>query len=116
MHQPFAIFDANMYFPQAHTLAYSENLIGSAMFAAPVVWLTGNLALGLNVVALLSVVLCGTGTYVLARRLGVRPAFAIIAGLVFAFSPPRFFRLGQAHLTVVQWIPFGLAFLHAYLR
>ena len=115
VHQPFAIFDANMYFPQAHTLAYSENLIGSALFAAPVVWLTGNLALGLNVVALLSVVLCGTGTYVLARRLGVRPAFAIIAGLVFAFSPPRFFRLGQAHLTVVQWIPFGLAFLHAYV-
>ena len=115
VHQPFAIFDANMYFPQAHTLAYSENLIGSAMFAAPVVWLTGNLALGLNVVALLSVVLCGTGTYVLARRLGVRPAFAIIAGIVFAFSPPRFFRLGQAHLTVVQWIPFGLAFLHSYL-
>lgn len=115
-HQPFAIFDANMYYPQAHTLAYSENLIGSSIFAAPIVWLTGNLALGLNLVGLLSVVLCGVGTYVLARRLGLRPAFAILAGLVFAFSPPRFFRLGQAHLTVVHWIPFGLACLHAYLE
>jgi hypothetical protein len=114
LHQPFAIFDANMYYPQAHTLAYSESLLGSSIFAAPVVWLTGNLALGLNLVALLSVVLCGVGTYVLARRLGLRPAFAILAGLVFAFSPPRFFRLGQAHLTVVQWIPFGLAFLQTY--
>lgn len=115
LHQPFAIFDANMYYPQAHTLAYSENLIGSAILAAPIVWLTGNLALGLNLVALLSVIMCGVGTYALARRLGVRPAFAILAGLVFAFSPPRFFRLGQAHLTVVQWIPIGLTFLHSYL-
>ncbi len=34
--QPFSIFDANIYYPQRLTLAYSENLIGSAFFAAPV--------------------------------------------------------------------------------
>ena len=29
------MFDANIYYPQTLTLAYSENLIGSALFAAP---------------------------------------------------------------------------------
>ena len=68
----------------------------------------------MNIVALLSCVLCGVGTGLLARRLGVSPSGALIAGLIFAFSPPRFLRLDQLHLTTIQWVPFGLAFLHTY--
>ena len=113
-HQPLSLFDANIYYPERHTLAYSENLIGSAVVAAPVLWLTGNPVLALNLVALLSCVLCGLGTYVLARRVGIGEAGALLAGLIFAFSPPRFFRLSQMHLTTIQWVPFGLAALHAY--
>ena len=59
--------------------------------------------------------LCGIGAYVLARRLGLGPAGAVITGLIFAFAPPRFFRLGQLHLTTVQWLPFCLASLQRYL-
>jgi hypothetical protein len=113
-HQPLSIFDANIYYPERHTLAYSENLIGSAFLAAPVIWLTGNLVLAMNVVALLSCVLCGAGTYLLARRLRVGAAGATIAGLIFAFSPPRFLRLDQLHLATIQWVPFALAYLHSY--
>ena len=97
------------------TLAYSENLIGSGLIAAPILWLTGNPVLAMNVVALLSCMLCGVGAYVLGRRLGMGPAAAALTGIIFAFSPPRFFRLSQLHLTTIQWIPFGLASLHAYL-
>jgi hypothetical protein len=113
--QPLAVFDANIYHPYRRTLAYSENLIGSAFFAAPVLWLTRNPVLALNVVALTSVVLCGLGGYVLAYRLGTSAGGAFICGLVFAFAPARFFRITQIHLTTVQWIPFALASLHAYL-
>jgi hypothetical protein len=115
IHQPLSIFDANIYYPLRHTLAFSENLIGSAFVAAPVIWATGNAALALNTVALLSVLLCGLGAFLLARRLGISPAGAVVAGVIFAFSPPRFFRTGQLHLGVVQWIPFALASLHAYV-
>ena len=72
--------------------------------------------LALNLVALCSCVLCGLGTYVLARRVGIGEAGALLAGLIFAFSPPRFFRLSQMHLTTIQWVPFGLASLHAYFE
>jgi len=113
--QPLSIFDANIYHPLRHTLAFSENLIGSAFIAAPVLWITGNNVLALNTVALLSVMLCGLGAFVLARRIGIGPAGAVVAGVIFAFSPPRFFRTGQLHLGAVQWIPFALASLHAYL-
>jgi hypothetical protein len=114
-HQPLSIFDANIYYPERRTLAYSENLIGSALVAAPVLWLTRNMVLAMNLVALASCVLCGLGAYVLARRVGVGPAGATLGGIVFAFSPPRFLRLDQLHLATIQWVPFSLAYLHAYL-
>lgn len=112
---PFAIFDANIYHPLPNTLAYSENLIGSAFIAAPIIWLTGDAVLAMNLVAMSACVLCGLGAYVLARKLGVGPQGAVLAGIVFAFAPARFFRMSQIHLVAMQWIPFALAYLHAYL-
>src|SRR5262249_11725409 len=69
MHHPLSLFDANIFYPHRLTLAYSENLIGSAFLAAPVLWLTDNPVLAMNLVALLSCVLCGTGAYLLGRTL-----------------------------------------------
>ncbi len=114
LHQPLSIFDANIFYPQRRTLAYSENVIGSAFFAAPVLWITGNPALALNIVALLACVLCGLGGYVLGYRVGLSPPAALVCGVIYAFSPPRFFRTPQIHVGAVQWIPFALASLHAY--
>src|SRR4030095_2545439 len=115
LHKPWAIFNANIYYPQALTLAYGENIIGIALFAAPVIWLTGDVVLAANFASLLSCILCGLGAYVLARRLGLSVAAAILCGIIFECAPPRFFRIGQINLSNIQWIPFGLAALHAYL-
>jgi hypothetical protein len=114
--QPLSAFDANIYYPERRTLAYSENLLGSAPLAAPVIWTTGNPVLAMNLVVLLATVLCGVGAYLLACRLGIGTGGAVLCGLIFAFSPPRFLRLDQFHLATIQWIPFSLASLHAYLQ
>src|SRR2546426_2755647 len=114
-HHPWSIFDANIFYPQPRTLAYSENLIGSGLFAAPILWLTRHPVLAMNLVALPSCVLCGVGGYVLARRAGVGLLGAALSGLIFAFTPPRFLRLDQLFLTTIQWVPFGLAYVQAYL-
>ena len=113
---PLSVFDANIYHPHPKTLAFSENLIGSTLIAAPVHWLTGDPLLALNVVALSSIVLSALGAFLLARRLGLGMAAALVCGMVFAFSPARFFRLGQIHLATIHWVPFCLAFLHTYLE
>lgn len=116
LHHPLSIFDANTFYPLHRTLAYQENLIGSAFFAAPILWLTSNPVLAANFVSLLACVLCGLGAYVLARRVGLGETGALLCGVVFAFSPPRFLRFPQTHLAVVQWIPFALASLHMYFE
>jgi hypothetical protein len=112
---PWAIFDANIFFPHHNTLAYSENLIGSVLIAAPVTWLTGNPVLAMNLVVLVATMLCGVGAYVLGQRVGLSTAAAIVCGVVFAFVPPRLARLDQVHIATIQWIPFSLAYLHSYL-
>jgi len=111
---PFGIFDSNIYYPLPNTLAYSENLIGSALVAAPIIWLTGDAMLAMNLVALSATCLSGLGAYLLARKLGIGAPGAVLAGIVFAFAPARFFRMSQIHLVAMQWIPFSLAYLHAY--
>src|ERR1700674_4660287 len=93
--QPLSIFDANIFAPLHRTLAYSENLIGSGLFAAPILWLTDNPVLGVQGVALLSCVLCAIGACLLARRVGIGSPGAALSGLIFAFAPPRFLRLDQ---------------------
>jgi len=114
--QPLRLFDANIFHPEPRTLAYSEHLVGSALVGAPFLLATDNPVLALNVVVLLSCVLSGAGTFLLARQLGIGYAGAFAAGVIFAFGPPRFTRLAQLHLATLQWIPFCLAFVHAYLQ
>lgn len=113
---PLAIFDANIYYPLPNTLAYSENLIGSALIAAPIIWVTGDAMLAMNLVAMASCLLSGLGAYLLARRVGIGAIGGVVAGLVFAFAPARFFRMSQIHLVAMQWIPFALAYLHTYFE
>ena len=115
-HAPLSIFDANIFFPERNTLAYSEHQIGSALVAAPVLLATGEPLLAMNFVLLASCALSGFGAFLLGRELGLGIWGALVAGLVFAFTPPRFFRLGQLHLATVQWIPFCLLYLHRYTR
>ena len=115
-HAPLSIFDANIFYPERNTLAYSEHQIGSALVAAPVLLATGEPLLAMNLVLLASCALSGFGAFLLARELGLGIWGALVAGIVFAFTPPRFFRLGQLHLATVQWIPFCLLCLHRYAR
>lgn len=116
LHQPLHLFDANIFHPEPRTLAYSEHVVGSAVLGAPFLLASDNPVLALNAVVLLSCVLSGAGTFLLARRLGIPAWGALAAGVIFAFAPPRFTRLAQLHLATVEWIPFCLAFVHAYLR
>src|SRR5580704_2716864 len=75
--RPLAIFDANIFYPAPNTLAYSENLIGSTIVAAPVIWLTGNPVLAWTLVALGATLLGGVGAYVGGRKVGLSEPSAI---------------------------------------
>jgi hypothetical protein len=113
---PLHVFDANIFFPETRTLAYSEHLIGAALLALPLSLVTDNLDLILNFVLLLSTFLGALGCDRLARECGASPQGALLAGIVGGFCGPRLGRLTQAHLATLHFVPWALAFAVRYLR
>lgn len=108
------VWDAPIFFPYARTLAYSEHLIGIAIFTAPIEWATGNPVLAFNAAFIGSFVLAGGGMYLLARTLTGRRDAAFVAGLIFAFTPYRFAHIAHIQMLASGWMPISLWALHRY--
>ncbi|HWP46770.1 MAG TPA: discoidin domain-containing protein [Candidatus Limnocylindrales bacterium] len=113
---PQNLFQANIFYPYKNVLAYSENLLASSLFAAPILLLSQNPILAHNGVFLLSFILSGFGTYLLVRHLTHNPYAGLFSGIIFAFGPYKFSHLGHLQLLTTQWIPFCFLFLHRLLE
>lgn len=109
---PLHLFQANIFYPFPGSLTFSETLIGGAIFAAPLIWLTGNPVLAHNVLSFASFVLCGLGAYTLTYHLTRHRGGALLAGILFAYCPYRFDQFSHLQLLLIQWLPFALLFLH----
>jgi hypothetical protein len=105
---PAGLFEAPFFYPYAHSLTFSENLLGQTITALPLLWLTGNPALAANIYILLSFVLTGLFTYLLVRDLTGSRAAGVLSGVAFAFCPFRFMQMGHLHMLATQWFPFTL--------
>jgi hypothetical protein len=107
-------FNANIFYPEPLTLAYSEHLTAQMIQVLPVYALTGNIVLCHNLLFLSTFVLSGLGTYLLVRELTGSSAAGFVAGLFYAFAP---YRIGQfSHVQVLssQWMPFALYLFRRY--
>jgi hypothetical protein len=104
-------FDANIYYPNRNTLAYSEHLFSQALVSLPVNLLTGNPILAYNLVLLFGFVTSGFGMYLLARRLSGHLPGSIAAGIIFAFSPFMIAHLPHLQVITAGGIPLAFLFL-----
>ncbi len=110
------LWQAPMFYPAPDTLAWSEHLLGIAVFFAPVYWLTANPVLVYNIALLGSVVLAGMGMYLLTRDLTARSDAAWIAGLLYCCLPYRVAHLPHLQVLYAGWMPLALLALHRYFR
>jgi hypothetical protein len=104
-------FDANIYYPNRNTLAYSEHLFSQALVSLPVNLLTGNPILAYNLVLLFGFITSGFGMYLLARRLSGHLLGSIAAGIIFAFSPFMMAHLPHLQVITAGGIPLTFLFL-----
>jgi hypothetical protein len=110
-------WNANIFFPESETLAFSEHFIAQTVTVLPVYWSTGNLILSYNVAFLASFILTGLGTFLLARELTGSASGAILAATIAAFNQYRLvFELSHLHVLSIQWLPFALFALHRYFE
>jgi hypothetical protein len=107
-------FDANIFYPHARTLAYSEHLFIESLAALPVALLTGNPVLAHNIVLLLGFITSAFGMYFLARYLTGKIPPSIIAGVIYAFNPFMFAHIFQVQVLWAGGIPLAFLFLHRY--
>jgi hypothetical protein len=113
-HRPLDLFDAPIFHPATMPLAFSENLIGIALFAIPF-QLAGLKALTVyNIMLLAGFAHAGYGAFVLARMVTRHAGASLLAGVFFAFCQYKFDHLSHLQIIWSGWIPLMLAALLAY--
>jgi hypothetical protein len=108
------LWDAPIYFPYSHTLAYSDHLLGIAIFTAPLLWLTANPVLVYNLAFIASYANAGIGMYLLARVVTGRRDAAAVAAAIYAFSAFRVAHFAHLQWLMTGWLPLSLWALHRY--
>jgi len=107
-------WDANIYYPNDASLAYNEHALGLSLLVLPVALLFKNPLITYNSAFLLSFILSGFGAYLLVKYLTNNRSAAVIAGVIFAFSPYRFARIYHLNILSSEWLPFIFLCLHRY--
>lgn len=109
-------FLPELMYPEGLELALSEITPANSLLGLPLTRMFGPIV-SFNTLNLLSYVLSGFFTYLLARRLGAQPLAAWVAGIIFAFALRRYFQMSAGHLPHMptQYLPLALYGLHGLL-
>jgi hypothetical protein len=109
---PRHLFDANIYYPERGTLAYSDAVLLPAVMAAPFIHVGLPLPYVHTLLVLASFVFAGVSMWTLVRALTGSAAAGLAAGIVFAFTPFRFDHYMHLELLWTGWMPLGLLAIH----
>jgi hypothetical protein len=105
---PLALFEAPIFHPEHHSLAFSEHMFVPSLIGAPLIWAGVSPVLVYNLLIMLGFALSGFAMYwVMAAWTGSQWA-ALIAGLAYAFNAhvlTRFVHLQAMH---VEFFPIVL--------
>ena len=113
---PAQLFEANIFHPAAHALAYSEHMLGVLPVTLPAYWATGNPVFAHQLLMLSTFVLCGLSMAALVWDwTGSEPA-ALVAACLYAFARYRMESLVSVHVLVTFYFPLVLLYSSRYLR
>jgi hypothetical protein len=111
LHQPLRLFQANIFYPAADTLAYSEHLYGLAMLLFPLRLAGIGPLTAHNIAVIAAFAFSGFGAYLLGRLCTGSATAGVIAGIFYAYLPWRFTQLPHTHTLWAGWLPLMLAAL-----
>jgi hypothetical protein len=115
-HDPIRLFDGNIFHPFRDTFAYTENILGPALLAAPARLFTSNPIAVQNFSMVTAFVALGLAAYFYFRWIS-KSAIAAACGAVFvALSPVRFGQLGHIQLLHTAGLPLLLFSLQAHFE
>jgi hypothetical protein len=109
---PLHLYDANIFYPEPLTLAYSDAMLVPSLMAAPLVWLGVHKLTAYNLLLLSGFALSGASMFLLVWSLTRHLGAAIFSGFVFAFLPYRFMHYAHLELQMSFWMPLCLWSFH----
>ena len=113
---PLHLFDANRFYPETGTLAFTDPMLAISIPVAPVQWLFNNPVLTLNVAMLLTLALSGYGMYRLVSALTGSGMAGAVGGSIFTFNAYRLSHLAHVNLQAMAFIPLFFLCLGLYLE
>jgi len=105
------LFDANIFFPDVNTLAYSENLVSAALLVLPLWFATDNPILLVNAALLLALMANGIAGFLLGFSFSRSTSGAALTGLLLAFGSFHWAHI--PHLQLQLFFPLAMAFYFA---
>jgi hypothetical protein len=105
---PLHLFDANIFYPERRTLAYSEPLIVPGLLGAPVRWLGGSPVLTYNLLLLAGFFLTALAMYGLVLAWTGDRVAGVAAGSLLAFNAHTMTRLPHLQAIHAEGLPLAL--------
>ena len=105
---PVHLFDANIFYPERHALAFSEHLFVQAMIGAPVRWAGGSPILVYNLVLLAGLALTGWAAAIVIERWTGSWLAGITSGSLAAFNSFTLTHFPHIQLLHLEFFPIAL--------
>lgn len=112
---PLHLYDANIFHPEARTLAFSEPLLVPAFLGAPLRWLGGSPVLTYNLLLLFGLWLTGLAGFYVAWRFTGDALAGFLGGCLLAFHPQTLTRLPHLQAHYAAFLPLALLLLDRLL-
>lgn len=109
---PAHLFNANIFYPHARTLAYSDAMLLQGLLAAPWLWAHVNLLLVYNLLLLAGIVSSGVGMFLLVRHLTGDADAALVSAAIFTLAPYRIEHFMHLELQWTVWMPLAFLAVH----
>jgi len=113
---PLHLFDANIFYPERRTLAYSEHMLPQALLVAPLLWAGGSPVLAFNLSLLAGFALTGWAVAHVVGRWTGSWAAGIVAGSLAAFNAHSLTRLPHLQALHMEFLPLALLAFDSLLR
>ena len=116
VHDPVHLFDANIFYPEKRTLAFSEHLFVQGVMAVPLYWAGVSPVAAFNIILIVGLALTGWATAIVMHRWTGNWLAAIVSGSLIAFNASTLSRLVHIQAMHLEFFPFMLAAIDQLLR
>ena len=116
VHDPVHLFNANIFYPEPRTLAFSEHLFVQGVMAMPLYWAGVSPVAAFNIILIVGLALTGWATSIVMHRWTGNWTAAILSGCLIAFNANTLSRLVHIQAQHLEFFPLMLAALDQLLR